>query len=94
MTRESFSADHQAAKYYIADFADIISSQNYSSQQVYNCDKTGLNFKALPEIKFSGNKVGFKMCKERLTVLAWSNAAENNKLASIIIRKSKKSAGF
>ena len=66
------------------EFADLISSENYSPQQVYNADETGLNFKALPTkslaSKEESSAPGFKMNKQRLTVLACSNAVGTNKL--------------
>ena len=37
---------------------------------------------------------GFKMSKERLTVLAWSNAAGTNMLSLTVIGKSKKPRAF
>lgn len=98
ITGESLSANHQVAQEYIAEFADIVSSQNYSPQEIYNCDETGLNFKALPNKSLAAkqelNAPGFKMCKERVTVLACSNAAGTNKLPLMVIGKSKNPRAF
>ena len=44
---ESLSSDQPAAAAYITEFSDFISSENYSPLQVYNCDETGFNWKAL-----------------------------------------------
>lgn len=91
---EKLSADNTAAKEYLDEFADLISSENYSPQQVYNADETGLNFKALPTkslaSKEESSAPGFKMNKQRLTVLACSNAAGTNKLPLMVIGKSAK----
>ena len=98
ITGESLSADHYVAKEYVSKFADIIASENYSPQEVYNCDETGLNFKALPKKSLAAKQElsapGFKMSKERLTVLACSNAAGTNKLSLMVIGKSKKPRAF
>lgn len=47
-TAEQLTSDNAAAAKYLSTFADMISGENYSLQQIYNADETGLNFKALP----------------------------------------------
>lgn len=91
---EKLSADTASAEEYLNKFRDLISSGNYSPQQIYNADETGLNFKALPNkslaSKEESSAPGFKMNKQRLTILACSNAAGSNKLPLMVIGKSAK----
>ncbi|XP_046662877.1 tigger transposable element-derived protein 1-like [Homalodisca vitripennis] len=81
------SADSIAAAEYLQEFKEITSS--YSPQQVYNADETGLNFKALPTKSLASREEksapGFKMDKQRLTVLACSNASATNKIPLMVI---------
>ncbi|XP_046685292.1 jerky protein homolog-like [Homalodisca vitripennis] len=90
------SADSKAAAEYLQEFKEITSS--YSPQQVYNADETGLNFKALPKKSLASREEksapGFKMDKQRLTVLACSNASATNKIPLMVIGKSKKPRCF
>ncbi|XP_046684931.1 jerky protein homolog-like, partial [Homalodisca vitripennis] len=83
------SADSNAAAEYLQEFKEITSS--YSPQQVYNADETGLNFKALPTKSLASREEksapGFKMDKQRLTVLACSNASATNKIPLMVIDK-------
>ncbi|GBN41381.1 Jerky -like [Araneus ventricosus] len=80
-----------AAEEFIKEIYD--SSENYLPQQVYNCDESGLNFKALPQKNLAYQEEscapGFKMSKERVTVLACSNTTGDNKLPLMFIGKSK-----
>ncbi|XP_028649015.2 jerky protein homolog-like [Erpetoichthys calabaricus] len=96
ITGEKLSADNEAAVEYLEEFKCIISS--YSPQQVYNADETGLNFKALPTKSLASQEErsapGFKMDKQRLTVLACSNASATNKLPLMVIGKSAKPRCF
>lgn len=91
---EKLSADTASAEEYIKEFAEIVSSQNYSPQQIYNADETGLNFKALPTKSLASQEEssapGHKMNKQRLTVLACSNVTGTNKLPLMVIGKAAK----
>lgn len=91
---EKLSADIDAAQDYLNEFVDMISPGNYSPQQIYNADETGLNFKALPKKSLASKEEsaapGFKMNKQRLTVLACSNAAGTLKIPLMVIGKSKR----
>ena len=42
------SADHEAAKNYIDEFAKIISDENLSPEQIYNADETALYWCYVP----------------------------------------------
>ncbi|KAK9687219.1 Tc5 transposase DNA-binding domain [Popillia japonica] len=88
ISREKLSADTASAEEYLSEFGGLVSSENYSSQQIYNADESGLNFKALPTKSLAfqeeSSAPSSKMNKQRLTVLACSNAAGSNKLPSRI----------
>ncbi|GFT85323.1 tigger transposable element-derived protein 1 [Nephila pilipes] len=45
---EAASSDMKAAEDYIKTFSDLIKDQRYISQQVFNCDETGLFWKKMP----------------------------------------------
>lgn len=42
------SASMEEVAAFVAKLDKIIESENLSSQQIYNCDETGLNYKMLP----------------------------------------------
>lgn len=98
ITGETLSSDCDAAKEYLGEFEKIIREGKYSPQQIYNADETGLNFRALPTkslaSKAEGHAPGFKMCKDRVTLLACSNAAGNHKLPLMVIGKSARPRAF
>lgn len=98
ITGEQLSSDNAAAQMYIDEFDSLIIEGGYSPQQVYNADETGLNFKALPNKSLASEQEarapGFKMNKERVTLMACSNAAGNHKLPLMMIGKSKNPRAF
>ncbi|XP_054259801.1 jerky protein homolog-like [Macrosteles quadrilineatus] len=98
VTGEQLSSDQAAAQEYLASFDNLISEGNYSPQQIYNADETGLNFRALPTkslaSKSESRAPGFKMCKDRVTIMACSNAAGNHKLPLMMIGKAAKPRAF
>lgn len=49
VTEERLSSDEATATEYLHKFSNLIATGNYSPQQIYNADETGLNFKALPK---------------------------------------------
>lgn len=74
------------------EFEDLI--QGYTKDQIFNADETGLNFKMLPNkslaAKAEMSAPGHKLSKERITVLACSNASGSFCLPLMCIGKSKK----
>lgn len=84
---EKLSADLESAQNYISKFAELVSG--YSPQQIFNADETGLWFKSLPEKSLASKEEkaapGFKMCKQRLTIMGCANAAGNFKLPLMVI---------
>ncbi|GBN29125.1 hypothetical protein AVEN_77441-1 [Araneus ventricosus] len=82
-----------AVEKFIKEIDDLISSENYLPQQVYNRDESGPKFKALPQKSIACQEEscapGFKMSKKRVTVLACSNAIGDNRSPLMFIGKSK-----
>ncbi|GFW24404.1 jerky protein homolog-like [Trichonephila clavipes] len=78
ITGEKLSSDFDATKEYVTTFANLITEGNYSTQQIYNADETGLNFRALPKKSLASqdekSAPGYKMSKDRVTLMACSNA--------------------
>ena len=91
---EKLSADWPAAENFIASFEDIIENGQYTLNQIFNCDETGLYYKLLPRKSLvSGMEKsadGRKLQKERITINACSNASGSIKLPLFFIGKFKK----
>ena len=87
------SADKPAADQFIPDFQAFIKDGGYSLDQVFNCDKTGLYYKDLPQTDlaahFEKSVDGRKTQKEHVTINACSNATGKIKLPLLLIGKSK-----
>lgn len=82
------------SKRFLEAVKDLDSTQN----QVYNCDETALNWKALPTKTFlSGcekGTAGFKLQNNHITVLLIFNAAGSHRFPATVIGKSKKPIAF
>uniref|UniRef100_K7FY89 HTH CENPB-type domain-containing protein n=1 Tax=Pelodiscus sinensis TaxID=13735 RepID=K7FY89_PELSI len=81
-----------------ANFHCLIENEGLSSEQIYNCDETSLNYKMMPSktlaSRAEASASGYKRSKERVTILACSNATGNYKLKLTFIGKAKKPTGF
>lgn len=92
VTGEKLSADTAAAEDFVKQFVELVA--DYSPQQIYSADESGLNITLLPNKSFVAKDEkcapGFKMSKERVTILACANAAGTHKLPLMLIGKSKK----
>ncbi|XP_054720160.1 jerky protein homolog-like [Uloborus diversus] len=75
---EKLSGNVAAVDSFVAKIEDLIRDENLSPDQIYNCDETGLYWKALPEETLAAvnetSAPGRKRMKDRVTVLACSNA--------------------
>lgn len=95
---EALSADREAVPLFKDYLVKIIQEEELSEEQLYNCDETGLNYKMLPTKTLASKKEaaapGYKKSKERVTILACSNATGNHKLRLTLIGKSKKPRAF
>ncbi|XP_015115543.1 tigger transposable element-derived protein 2-like [Diachasma alloeum] len=79
---------------YKVEFAKMMEEENLSPDQVFNADETGLNFREMPTKTLSAKSepeaAGLKCQKERVTVMACSNAPASFKLPLVVIGKSAK----
>ncbi|GFS71424.1 tigger transposable element-derived protein 1 [Trichonephila clavipes] len=79
ITGESATADEGAAKIFPEELAKIIEDGDYSADQVFNADETGLYWKRLPNrtyiAKDEKTASGHKASKDRVTLLLCSNAS-------------------
>lgn len=89
---EKMSADEDAVNVFKTEFEDLIKNKGYNKDQIFNADETGLNFKMLPRkslaSKSEASAPGHKLSKERITVLACSNASGSFRLPLLCIGKS------
>ncbi|GFX66557.1 tigger transposable element-derived protein 1 [Trichonephila clavipes] len=92
ITGESATADEGAAKIFPEELAKIIEDGDYSADQVFNADETGLYWKKLPNrtyiAKDEKTASGHKASKDRVTLLLCRNASGDRMLKPILINKS------
>lgn len=95
---EKLSADSDNVSDFKVKFHDFIEKEGLSGDQIYNCDETGLNFRMLPTkslaLQSEKSAPGYKRSKERVTILACSNATGEHKLKLALIGKAKKPRAF
>ncbi|GFY33141.1 tigger transposable element-derived protein 1 [Trichonephila clavipes] len=86
------TADEEAAKIFPEELAKIIEDGDYSADQVFNADETGLYWKKLPNrtyiAKDEKTASGHKASKDRVTLLLCSNASGDRMLKPLLINKS------
>ncbi|CAF0957751.1 unnamed protein product [Brachionus calyciflorus] len=86
---ESLSADFRAADDFLKELPDILNG--YNCDQIYNADECGLNYHCLPTNSLIGpmekHLNGYKSNKERVTLMACSNASGEHKLKLVFINK-------
>ncbi|XP_055633874.1 tigger transposable element-derived protein 1-like [Toxorhynchites rutilus septentrionalis] len=90
---ESASADLKAAKSYPAEFKQLIEVDGkYHPDQVFNADETGVFWKKMPSrtyvAKAEKSASGFKVAKDRITLLFCSNASGDRMLKPLLLHKS------
>lgn len=89
---ESASADKETAKVYPLELQNIIELGGYSRHQVFNADETGHWWKKMPKRTFISRdeKVapGFKVSKDRVTLLMCSNASGDYMMKPMLVYKS------
>ncbi|GFV40879.1 tigger transposable element-derived protein 1 [Trichonephila clavipes] len=92
ITGESATADESAAKIFPEEPAKIIEDGDYSADQVFNADETGLYWKKMPNrtyiAKDEKTASGHKASKDRVTLLLCSNASGDRMLKPLLINKS------
>lgn len=95
---EKLSSNVQEMEQFKKKFQEFIKLESLTGDQIFNCDETGLNFKMLPTkslaSKTEAAAPGYKRSKERVTILACSNATANHKMSLAMIGKSKNPRAF
>ena len=87
---ESAGVDMELVENYQQRIPDIV--RDYSADDIFSCDETGLYFRALPDrtlsVKGESSK-GIKSSKERVTLM-FACSSTGEKLQPLVIGKSKK----
>ncbi|XP_045464221.1 jerky protein homolog-like [Harmonia axyridis] len=95
---EKLSADNVAMVEFCYDLENLIKEHDLRPEQVYNGDETGLYWKAMPRRTLAAGSEssapGFKVSKDRVTVLCCANASGTHKLKLAVIGKSKNPRAF
>lgn len=95
---EKLSSNFQEMEQFKKKFQDFVETESLTGDQLFNCDETGLNFKMLPSKSLAARTEaaapGYKRSKERVTILACSNATANHKMDLAMIGKSKNPRAF
>ncbi|KAG6922607.1 Jrk-like [Chelydra serpentina] len=91
---EKRSADAAAMQSYPAKLREILQTEGYSEEQVYNADVRGIYYKMLPDKTLAvrtdeRKKEGYKQAKDHLTLLFCVNATGKHKLKPLSIGKSR-----
>ena len=96
--REAASGYRDAAEQRREKFKKIIEEGGFVSQQVFNCDETGLFWKRMPRrtciMKEETTLPGHKAMKDRLTLLFCANALGDSKVKPLLMYHSENSRAF
>ena len=95
---EASSADTKAAEEFVTSFADLVEEEGYVSQQIFNCDETGLFWKKMPRRTFitaeEKHMPGHKPMKDRLTLALCANASGDCKVKPLLVYHSENPRAF
>jgi hypothetical protein len=95
---EKLSANQAEVENFKQKFKLIMEEEEYTPDQIYNCDETGLYYKMLPSKTLAGKNehsaAGYKKNKDRVTILACGNFSGRHKLRLMCIGKSAKPRAF
>nr|XP_053629208.1 tigger transposable element-derived protein 1-like [Cherax quadricarinatus]XP_053629209.1 tigger transposable element-derived protein 1-like [Cherax quadricarinatus] len=90
---EAASSDKRAVEKFVQEFKGYIDSEELKPEQVFNCDKTGLFWKKMPERTFITQEEkalpGHKPMKDRLTLLFCANASGDLKVKPLLVYHSE-----
>lgn len=95
---EKLSSNSAIIEDFKKQFQSKITALKLVREQVYNCDETGLNWKALPQKTLASlsekTAPGFKIQKDRITAMVCANATGNHRLPLAVIGRAKKPRAF
>ncbi|CAH2247180.1 tigger transposable element-derived 1-like [Pelobates cultripes] len=95
---EAASSDVAAAEEFVTEFLEVIVSEGYLPQQVFNCNETGLFWKRMPKRTFITEEEtslpGHKPKKDRLTLLFCANASRDLKIKPLLVYHSENPRAF
>ena len=90
---EKLSCDSDAPAPFREKLLKLIEDEGFTLQQIYNSDETGLYYRMLPEKTLAARSEkeapGMKNPKERITLMACSNATGTHKLPLMFIGKAQ-----
>ena len=92
MVGEKRSADTAGAAEFPAKLLEFINEQQLSPEQIYNADETGLYYRMLPDRTLAQKEdtrksEGYKLVKDRTTLLWCTNKSAEHKLTPLCIGK-------
>ncbi|KAM3924817.1 tigger transposable element-derived protein 1-like [Leptodactylus fuscus] len=95
---EASSADTKAAEKFIMHFAKLVEEEGYVSQQIFNCDETGLFWKKMPRRTYitaeEKHMPGHKPMKDSLTLALCANASGDCKVKPLLVYHSENPRAF
>jgi len=95
---EKLSGNKEEADKFKVSFRKLVKEKNFSLDQIFNCDETGLNFRLLPDCTlgagFEKTAPGRKKSKDRVTLNICSNASGTIKMPVHLIGKAKRPRCF
>ncbi|XP_064092987.1 tigger transposable element-derived protein 1-like isoform X3 [Macrobrachium nipponense] len=95
---EAASSDTKVVQAFVKTFNKMITKEGYSSQQVFNCDETGLFWKKMPSRTYITEEEkklpGHKPMKDRLTLALCSNASGDCKVKPLLVYHSETPRAF
>jgi len=95
---EKLSANVTAPESFSHNVKKYIKEDKFDMDFIYNADETGLNWKALPSKSLVSQREaaapGYKLSKDRITVMVCANATGTHKMPLLLIGKSKNPCCF
>ncbi|GBL83367.1 Jerky -like [Araneus ventricosus] len=92
------SSDIEAGTSFIAKLQDFIVKEKLTAYQIYNCDETGLYWRALPTKTLAAENEavapGRKNMKDRVTILRCANASGSHRVKLTSVGNSKNPCCF
>lgn len=96
--KEKKPTDYNISERFKKELASLINLNDTNLDFIYNCDETGLYWKMLPNKNLASNNEqcgdGLKKIKDRVTILACTNASGSHKIPLFVIGKYKEPKCF